>query len=109
MSLTPRLFTSGFSQLSRLIESGALGKKAWKKYQEGFLDEADVLGYFNTMKYSKYSDYNLDNWEKPDVNKRGVRDIGAQYNDEPNFRKKKRKISQIKVSHKCFHFNVCVF
>ena len=76
----------------RIIESGALGKKGWQKYKEGFVDEADVLGYFNTMKYSKYADYNLDNWEKPDVNKRGVSDLGAQYNDEPNYRKKQRKI-----------------
>ena len=41
----------------RLIESGALGKdpeKAWKKYKEGYIDAADIVGYFNTAKYLKY-------------------------------------------------------
>ena len=86
----------------RLVESGALtnGKtdpkqiqKAWKKYKEGYIDEgSDALMTFNTAKYLQYADYKLDNWEKPDELKRGVRDLGAQEGDEPNFRKKKRKI-----------------
>ena len=78
----------------RLIESGVLGKpeKAWKKYKEGFWDEADVVGYFNTLKYSKYEEYNLDNWDKPDELKRGVRDVGAKDDDEPSYKKKVRKV-----------------
>ncbi|MAZ57851.1 MAG: hypothetical protein CMP56_00315, partial [Flavobacteriales bacterium] len=78
----------------RLIESGALGKpeKAWKKYKEGFMDDADVVGYFNTLKYLKYGEYNLDNWEKPDEGKRGLRDLSGKDGDEPSYRKKMRKI-----------------
>tara|TARA_B100002052_G_C15883123_1_gene600331 strand:- start:560 stop:2698 length:2139 start_codon:yes stop_codon:yes gene_type:complete len=78
----------------RLIESGALGKpeKAWKKYKEGFMDEADVVGYFNTLKYLKYGEYNLDNWEKPDEGKRGLKDLSGKDGDEPSYRKKLRKI-----------------
>ena len=78
----------------RLIESGALGKpeKAWKKYKEGFIDDADVVGYFNTLKYLKYGEYNLDNWEKPDEGKRGLPDLSGKDGDEPSYRKKMRKI-----------------
>ena len=78
----------------RLIESGALGKpeKAWKKYKEGFIDDADVVGYFNTLKYLKYGEYNLDNWEKPDEGKRGLKDLSGKDGDEPSYRKKMRKI-----------------
>ncbi len=78
----------------RLIESGALGKpeKAWKKYKEGFYDEADVVGYFNTLKYLNYPEYNLDNWDKPDETKRGLADLGARDDDEPSYKRKTRKV-----------------
>ena len=79
----------------RLIESGALGKdpeKAWKKYKEGYIDAADIVGYFNTSKYLKYSEYNLDNWDKPIETKKGLPDLSGRDDDEPNARKKTRKI-----------------
>ena len=78
----------------RLIESGALGKpeKAWQKYKEGYWDEADVVGYFNTLKYLKYEEYTLDNWDKPDELKKGLPDLSAKDDDEPSYRKKLRKI-----------------
>ena len=78
----------------RLIESGALGKpeKAWKKYKEGYWDEAEAVGYFNTLKYLKYEEYKLDNWDKPDELKKGLPDLGARDDDEPSYRKKLRKI-----------------
>ena len=76
----------------RLIESGALGKnpeKAWQKYKEGYWDEAGET--FNTNRYLNYPEYNLDNWEKPDENKKGVPDLSAR-DDEENWKKKTRKI-----------------
>ena len=95
----------------RLIESGVLSKtglasstnkakrmsakqieKTWRKWKEGFYDEADIVGYFNTMKYLKYEEYNLDNWEKPDAEKKGLYDLGVREDDEPNWKKKRRKV-----------------
>ena len=79
----------------RIIESGALGKpeKAWKKYKEGYFDEADVAGYFNTLKYLKYSEYNLDNWEKGvRGDQKGVPDLSAREDDDQGYKKKTRKI-----------------
>ena len=43
----------------RVIEAGALGDpkketKLWRKHLEGYWDEGDAVGYFNTMKYIKY-------------------------------------------------------
>ena len=79
----------------RIIESGALGKpeKAWKKYKEGYYDEADVAGYFTTLKYLKYSEYNLDNWEKGvQGERRGLPDLSAREDDDDGYRKKMRKI-----------------
>ena len=86
----------------RIIESGALGpaKKAWKKWKEGYYDIGDDQeGYFSTQKYLKYKEYDLDNWEKG-VNgflffrsdRKGVKDYSATQEDEPNVRKKLRKI-----------------
>ncbi len=79
----------------RIIESGALGKpeKAWKKYKDGYYDDADVAGYFTTLKYLKYTEYNLDNWENGvQGDRRGLTDLSANENDEDGFRKKLRKI-----------------
>ena len=42
------------------------------------MDDADVVGYFNTLKYLKYGEYNLDNWEKPDEGKRGLPDLSGK-------------------------------
>ena len=81
----------------RVIESGALGDpkkehKLWRKHLEGYWDEGDVVGYFNTMKYLKYPEYQLDNFDKPDELKKGIEDLGARDDDEPNWKTKKRKI-----------------
>ena len=85
----------------RIIESGALGppKKAWRKWKEGYYDVGDDQeGYFTTQKYLKYKEYDLDNWEKGvkgflfRSDRRGVRDLSANQEDEPNIRKKLRKI-----------------
>ena len=64
------------------------------------MDDATVIGSFNTAKYLKYEDYNLDNWEKPDGTKRGIADLGAQEGDEPSYKKKKRKILAQNVNEK---------
>lgn len=79
----------------RLIESGALGKpeKAWQKYKEGYFDEADVAGYFSTLKYLKYEEYDLDNWERGvQGERRGLPDLSAREDDDDGYRKKLRKI-----------------
>ncbi len=80
----------------RIIESGALGKpeKAWKKWKEGYYDIGDLQeGYFTTQKYLKYKEYDLDNWEKGSKGlRRGVPDLSATQEDDPNARRKLRKI-----------------
>ena len=100
----------------RIIESGILSKsgllksrrdwnkrmepkqieKTWRKWKEGYYDQADIVGFFNTQKYLKYGEYNLDNWEKPIAEKKGLVDLGVRDDDEPSGMSMRGKIKKMR-------------